>query len=163
PNVRERSRCRGFGQLIVSLSTAVLLCLPASAQDGVVVADRQIIQEIREHNQLMDNLEYLSDSIGPRVTGTEQLKQAVKWARDLCQRYNLENVHLEGWKIGHSWQRGTAMARIVSPASRILTIASSGWSPATRGPVRGNVVYVPAARTEELQAYRGKLRGAIVI
>jgi len=145
------------------LATAQLFCLSVPAQDTVTVADKQIMQEIREHNELMNNLEYLSDVIGPRVTGTEQLNQAVNWAQDLCHRYKLGNVHRESWKIGHSWQRGAAVARIVNPVSRSLTIASSGWSPATRGTVRGNVMYVPAVHAEELQFYRGKLRGAIVI
>lgn len=111
----------------------------------------------------MDNLEFLSDTIGPRVTGTEPLTKAVNWASDLCRGYGLENVHLEGWTIAHSWQRGSALARIVRPVVRSLMIASSGWSPGTPGQVRGNVVYVAAANPAELQIYRGKLRGAIVI
>src|SRR5882672_6821802 len=159
----SRAHSCGPGRLLFVLATAQLFCLSVPAQDTVTVADKQIMQEIREHNELMNNLEYLSDVIGPRVTGTEQLNQAVNWAQDLCHRYKLGNVHRESWKIGHSWQRGAAVARIVNPVSRSLTIASSGWSPATRGTVRGNVMYVPAVHAEELQFYRGKLRGAIVI
>jgi hypothetical protein len=97
---------RKFRRVILILRAAV--SPPAFAQDAVAIADRQIIQEIRDSNQLMDNLEYLSDAIGPRVTGTEQLNQAVNWAQQQCLKYNLENVHLEGWKIAHSWQRDRA-------------------------------------------------------
>jgi hypothetical protein len=43
-----------------------------------------------------------------------------------------------------------------------MTIASAGWSPATRGTVRGNVVYVAATNPDELHTYRGKLKGSIV-
>jgi hypothetical protein len=41
--------------------------------------DNRIFQEIREHNQVMENLEYLSDGIGPRLTGSDQLQKAVNW------------------------------------------------------------------------------------
>ena len=36
-------------------------------------ADAQILSEIHDHSQAMDNLEYLSDEIGPRLTGSLQL------------------------------------------------------------------------------------------
>jgi hypothetical protein len=44
------------------------------------------------------------------------------WASGVETRYGLENVHLEGWKIAHSWQRGSAQAQIVKPVLRNLTI-----------------------------------------
>jgi len=31
--------------------------------------DAQILSEIRDHSQVMENLEYLSDEIGPRLDG----------------------------------------------------------------------------------------------
>lgn len=111
----------------------------------------------------MENIEYLSDAIGPRLTGSEQLKTAEAWAANVARQYSLENVHLEGWKIAHSWKRGTAQAQIVKPIVHKLTIASAGWSPSTNGLVHGNVVYVAATKPDELQAYKGKLKGAIAI
>ncbi len=80
----------------------------------------------------------------------------------MARQYSLENVHLEGWKIAHSWQRGTAQAQLVKPVLRTLTIASAGWSPSTNGLARGKVVYVSATKPDEFQAYKGKLKGAIV-
>ena len=149
--------------LILFLSISVFCCSRAKSQEDMEATDKRIFQEIREHNHIMENLEYLSDTIGPRVTGSEQLKTAVNWASDLGRHYGLENVHTEGLQIAHSWQRGSAQAKIVSPVSRNLTIASVGWSPSTAGQVRGNVVYVSAKNMDELQAHQGKLKGAIVI
>src|SRR6266576_5622672 len=91
-------------------------------------ADAQILSEIHDHSQAMDNLEYLSDEIGPRLTGSPQLKQANDWTAAKFREYGLTNVKLEPWTIAHSWTRGTAHARIVSPAVHPLTIASAGWS-----------------------------------
>jgi carboxypeptidase Q len=157
---------------------AVLLCVvllagfavrrgfAAPADDdagGFAAADAQILSEIREHSEALPNLEYLSDNIGPRLTGSPQLKQANDWTADQMKKYGLVNVHLEPWTIAHSWARGTAKARIVAPTEHPLTIASAGWAPGTPGAVRGPVVYVDAKTKEDLAKFRGKLKGAVVI
>src|SRR5229473_2725233 len=126
-------------------------------------ADAQILNEIHDHSQAMDNLEYLSDEIGPRLTGSPQLKQANEWTAAKFREYGLTNVKLEPWSIARSWMRGTARARIVSPAVHPLTIASAGWSPGTSGVVHGPVVYFDAKTKEDFEKFRGKLKGAIVI
>src|SRR5271168_4264338 len=158
--------------MVIALFSVVLLLLSvraglagpgAGASDPVAAADAQILAQVREHSELMQNLEYLSDEIGARLTGSPQLKQAHDWTADLFRKYGLSNVHLEPWTIAHSWTRGTAMARILSPAEHPLTIASAGWSPSTLGTVRGPVVYIDAKTKEELEKFRGKLKGAIVI
>jgi len=125
--------------------------------------DLQILKEIHEHSEAMENLEHLSDEIGPRVTGSAQLKQANEWTAEIFRKYGLTNVHLEPWTIAHSWTRGTARARILKPTDHPLTIASAGWSPSTPSVVRAQVVYFDAKKKEDFEKYRGKLKGAIVI
>ena len=125
--------------------------------------DAQILGEIKDHSELMANLEYLSDRIGPRITGTQLLKQANDWTAEMFKRYGLVNVHLESYTIAHAWTRGTATARILKPTEHPLTIASAAWSPNTKGTVRGRVVYFDAKKPEEFARFHGKLKGAIVI
>jgi hypothetical protein len=126
-------------------------------------ADAQIFKEIGEHSEAMENLEHLSDAIGPRVTGSPQLKIANEWTAEMFRKYGLTNVHLEPYTIAHSWTRGAATASIIKPTQHPLTIAAAGWSPSTPGTVRGAVVYVEVKKKEDLEKYRGKLKGAIVI
>jgi len=135
----------------------------ADDSSDMAAADMQILDEIRDHSEAMANLEYLSDEIGARLTGSPQLKQANDWTADMFRKYGLSNVHLEPWTIAHSWTRGTARARIISPAEHPLTIASAGWSPSTNGAVRGPVVYFDAKTKDDFEKFRGKLKGAIVI
>src|SRR6266481_1150451 len=135
----------------------------ADDTNAIAVADTQILSEIRDHSQVMENLEYLSDEIGPRLTGSPQLKQANDWIAAKFREYGLTNVHLESWTIAHSWTRGTARGRIFLPVEHPLTIASAGWSPGTNGTLRGPLVYFDAKTKDEFEKYRGKLKGAIVI
>jgi hypothetical protein len=131
--------------------------------DETVADDQKIMAEIKGHSEIMPNLEYLSDMIGQRLTGSDNLKKANNWTKDKFSEYGLANVHLEAWQIAHTWTRGAATAKITSPAEHPLAIASFAWAPGTNGAVRGNIVYVDAHSVEELQTYKGKLKNAIVI
>ena len=62
---------------------------------GFAAADAQILDEIRDHSEVMQNLEYLSDNIGARLTGSAQLKHANDWTAETFRKYGLTNVHLE--------------------------------------------------------------------
>src|SRR5215467_1835663 len=158
---------------VVAVSVLLPLAVAAVAErqgfaapddaDPVAAADAQILAEIRDHSEAMQNLEYISDSIGPRLTGAPQLKQANEWTAEVMKKYGLVNVHLEPWSIAHSWTRGTATARIVAPTEHPLTVASAGWAPGTGGPVRGPVIFFDAKSKDDFSRYRGKLKGAIVI
>jgi carboxypeptidase Q len=125
--------------------------------------DARILGEVRDHSEAAENLEYISDRIGPRLTGSPQLKQANEWTAEVMRKYGLVNVHLEPWTIAHSWTRGTASARIIAPSEHPLTIASAGWAPGTNGPVRGPVVFFDAKTKDDFAKYKGKLKGAVVI
>ncbi len=151
--------------LLLALAGMRVWTARAAGDDGSSLAatDQQILSEISDHSEVMDNLEYLSDRIGPRLTGTPQLKQANDWTVEMFKKYGLTNVHLEAYSIPHAWVRGTATGRIVAPTEHPLTIASLAWAPNTKGTVRGPVVYFDAKKPEDYAKFKGKLRGAIVI
>ena len=132
-----------------AVAFVVLLLIPLGVRHAIAqtasgdakeyaAGDAQILKEIHEHSEAMENLEHLSDAIGPRVTGSAQLKQANEWTAEMFRKYGLTNVHLEPWTIAHSWTRGAARGRILKPTEHPLTIAAAGWSPSTPGVVRGS-------------------------
>ena len=76
----------------------------------------------------------------------------------------LENAHKEDWgDFGIGWQQINTWARMISPEPEPLWMQAAPWSPATKGPVTGDVVYVPLADASELDALKGKLAGKIVL
>ncbi|PYU04037.1 MAG: hypothetical protein DMG34_11460 [Acidobacteria bacterium] len=73
----------------------------APADDGAgafAAADAQILGEIRDHSEAMPNLEYLSDNIGPRLTGSPQLKQANDWTADQIIRGRVARRRRASWR-----------------------------------------------------------------
>jgi len=143
-------------------SAASATAAPGSSGE-IKAVTQAIIEEIDKHSELMANIEYLCDMIGPRLTGSPNLAQANRWTRDKFQQYGLTNAHLEPWTIEKSWTRGDAKGRVVVPVEQRILLESAGWGPSTRGAVRGPVVHVKAESKEELSAYKGKLKGAWVL
>ncbi|MCE9564128.1 MAG: M20/M25/M40 family metallo-hydrolase [Planctomycetes bacterium] len=126
--------------------------------------DRLIIGEIKDRCEVMKNLQYMSDIIGGRLTGSKNLERANNWTADKMKAYGLENVHLEPWEIPVGWERGKATMKLVEPNNgRELLIASFGWTPGTKGKQTGDVIVLKARTKVELEEYKGKLKHATVL
>jgi hypothetical protein len=125
-------------------------------------ADQQIADEVRSHSELVKNLEYLTTQIGARLTGSPQMQRASEWTLQRFKDYGVD-AHLETGSIDHAWTRGEESAEITSPIHRSVGIHAFGWSRATAGSVAANVVAIEARELADLEAYRGKLKGAIVL
>lgn len=126
--------------------------------------DKKVLAEAKQGPEVMANLTYLSDMIGPRLTGSPALKRANEWAAAKMKEYGLSNVHQEAWTIPVGWERGHAYGRVIEPDNgRTLALAALGWSPGTPGKVQADVVVVTAKTTDDLAAYKGKLQGAAVL
>ena len=157
-----------LGQLLIAVVLTSFLAVPLCRADPTSAAaaalDRKVIEEVKSHSEIMANLTYLCDVIGPRLTGSVQLKRANDWTAERMRSYGLSHVHLEGYTIPAGWERGPATARIVEPDNgRTIILASQAWTPGTNGKIVGDVVYLKASNREELAAYKGKLKGAIIL
>ena len=125
-------------------------------------ADQKIADEVKAHSELMKNLEYLTTQIGPRLTGSPQMQAASAWTRKRFEDYHVE-AHLETAEIAHGWTRGVETAEITSPIQRRIGIHAFGWSKATNGEVTGSVIALNLTKASDLDPFKGKLKGAIVM
>jgi hypothetical protein len=164
-----------LGQLFL---TACLLFLPVLKVESVQIAapaprgqtasalaiDEQIIAAAKKGSEIKANLLYLCDIIGPRLTGSRNLRKANDWALEKMKRYGLTDVHLEPWLMPEGWERGSVHARLIEPDNgRTLSMASLAWRPGTGGKIQGPVVVLKAANLKELAEFQGNLKGAIVL
>jgi len=149
----------------LTLGAALLfLSPPAFAQTaGVADDNKRLIDYEKQNSELMNNLEYLSDMIGPRLTGSARLRKANDWTAAKMKEYGLENVHLEKWTIPLGWERGTCEARIIEPNGIPVMAASWAWCPSTKGKVTGPVVLFNPTTDDDYKKFEGKLKNAIVL
>ena len=125
-------------------------------------ADQKIAAEVQAHSELVKNLEYLTTQIGPRLTGSPQMQAASAWTLKRFQDYGID-AHLETAEIPHAWTRGLETAEIVSPIRQRLGIRAFGWSKGTNGDVSAEVMALDLHESADLEPYKGKLKGKIVL
>ena len=78
------------------------------AKNPFAAADEKILAEVHDHNEIMSNLEYLSDMIGQRLTGSENLKKANEWTK---QKFTDYGLGIRTWNRGRLRISGRAERR----------------------------------------------------
>ena len=140
----------------------------AEVQPATETLDLTAYQRIRDeglnHSHVMEFATALMDGIGPRLTGSPNLKKANEWTRDTLTKIGLENAHLEDWgEFGLGWQQLNTWARMVTPDTAVLIVQATPWSPSTPGPVTGDVAFVNIQSDKDFDTYKGKLAGKVVL
>ncbi|HEY8996263.1 MAG TPA: peptidase M28, partial [Edaphobacter sp.] len=124
----------------------------------------RIREEGLKHSHVMEFADALTNGIGPRLTGSPNMKKANEWTRDTLTKIGLENAHLEDWgEFGMGWQQVNTWGRIITPDPEPVWLQAAPWSPATNGPVTGEAVYISISDVKEMDQYKGKLKGKIVL
>jgi carboxypeptidase Q len=139
--------------------------LPQPARENL---DYTMYQRIREeglaHSHVMDFASALMDGIGPRLTGSPNVRRANEWTRDQLTAMGCTNAHLEDWgEFGMGWQQLNTWVRMTSPDTAVFIAQASPWSPSSNGTVSGQAVSVVIKEEKDLDQYKGKLGGKIVL
>ena len=144
---------------------ALLLVSIAAAQEKV---DLDMMTRIRyegfRNSKIMETASGLMDGIGPRLTGSPNVKRANKWTRDQLTAFGLTNAHLESWgPFGRGWANQFVSVRMVSPDTAPFIAYAKAWTPGTNGPVKAKCVRVKITDKKDFDKYRGKLAGLIAV
>lgn len=123
-----------------------------------------IRSEALSHSHVMEYASALMDGIGPRLTGSPNLKKANEWTRDQLTAMGCVNAHLEDWgEFGMGWEQENTWLRMTSPDKAVFIAQAAPWSPATKGPVSGAVIWADIKDEKDFEKYKGKLAGKIVL
>jgi carboxypeptidase Q len=152
---------------IFAILLMAFVVLPLAAQ-APSQADLYAIYQIKEegfnHSQVMDLMSYLTDVYGPRLTNSPNIKQAAEWTTNKMKEWQLANVHLEPWgPFGKGWSNERFSAQVISPRPFPLIAYPKAWTPGTNGPVAAEAVWAPIQKEEDVEKYRGKLKGKFVL
>jgi hypothetical protein len=123
----------------------------------------RIRDEGMNRSKVLETLSHLTDVIGPRLTGSPNMKRANEWTRDQLTKWGLKNSHLESWgPFGRGWVLKDFSAVVIEPEAIPLIAYPKAWSPRSEIP-SGDVVYVDAKDEAGLARFKGQLRGKIVL
>jgi hypothetical protein len=147
------------------LTAAVFLLSPPVLADEPV--DLGMVTRIREeglhHSQVMETVRHLTDVLGPRLTGSPQLKEANEWTRQRLADWGLREASLDPYPFGRGWSFSRSAVHMLKPQQLPLSALPKAYTPGTAGPVRGTVIVAKLAKEEDFEAWRGKLAGKIVL
>jgi carboxypeptidase Q len=139
--------------------------LPQPAKENL---DLSMYQQIRieglSHSHVMEFASALMDGIGPRLTGSPNLKRANEWTRDQLAAMGCSNAHLEDWgEFGMGWQQLNTWTRMASPDTAVFITQAAPWSPSSNGAISGQAILMGVKKEEDLDKYKGKLTGKVVL
>jgi carboxypeptidase Q len=172
-------------------SSAAVAKVPATVYSAPKEVIDKIKDEGMNRSQVMQTLSYLSDVIGPRLTASPGMKRANEWTRDTLAKWGMQNAHLEAWgPFGRGWTLKKFYAMVDGPTAFPMIAYPKAWSPGTdtlasvpvapAKPGKGKppasapavkpdtaytaeVVHFTASNEAELEQYKGKLKGKIVL
>ncbi len=158
------------------LMPAAVFAQPAGASTAastasnvkVYTAPKAVIDKIRDEglnrSQVMQHLSYLTDVIGGRLTNSPNMKRANEWTRDTMAKWGMQNAKLEAWgPWGRGWSLKSFHAQIVEPQAIAVIAYPKAWSPSTKGTVVSELVLFNPQNDADLEKFRGKLNGKIVL
>ncbi|MFB1000056.1 MAG: hypothetical protein QMC13_07490, partial [Colwellia sp.] len=94
-----------------------LLCLSlwtAYASDDLDKANK-IRAEGFYNSEIMHTLEQLTDQIGPRLSGSPQMKKANDCTLEKLKGWGLKNAYLDPFEFGRGWSHDSASIDVLSP------------------------------------------------
>ena len=141
--------------LLISMTNANTI--PEKFQDS---AEKLITASLAE-STVYNRLAYLCDTFGPRLSGSNNLEDAIDWILAEMKKDGLSNVHGEKVKVP-AWIRGKESARLIKPFAKDLAMLGLGGSIGTpRAGIRGEVIVVDSFK--ELDDRKDEVKGKIVL
>ena len=111
-----------------------------------------------------ENLRYLTDNIGGRLTGSSEADRAVGWAVEAFRHTGVDEVHTERFTIPVGWSEGRTHVEILAPTPFPVRLVSIGWSPPTPGGgITTDVVDVGVGDDAGFQRAGAASKGVIVL
>lgn len=145
------------------LLTALCLSSSMAWAESDLDMENKIRTEGFYNSEVMHTLEQLTDEIGPRLSGSPQMKKANEWTLNKLKSWGLENAYLDPFEFGRGWSHDSAAIHLTSPREVTLHGIPVAWTPGTKGEVSGDVVIFNAASVADLARYKGKLQGKIIM
>ncbi|HCW06690.1 MAG TPA: peptidase M28 [Cytophagales bacterium] len=152
------------------LSLVVALLIP-----GILLAQQiekidtanfsKIKKEGMNNSKVMDILSMLTDVHGPRLTNSPNHKKAADYAKSTLESWGLQNAVIDQWDetFGRGWQLKKFNLQVLDPSAFQVISHPKAWTPGIKGTVTTEAIYLDAKTEADLEKYKGKLKGKIIL
>src|SRR5690554_4387184 len=124
----------------------------------------RIRQEAFHNSQVMATFSHLTESIGARLTNSPGMAEANAWTRGKFDEWGLANARDEAFDdFGRGWEFSSASVEMLGDRVQQLHALPKAWTPGTDGPAEGELVRVEIKKLADIDGWRGKLAGKILL
>ena len=128
----------------------------------------QVVERIRDEglnrSRVMDYAWYLTDVIGPRLAGSDAMRESQEWAKDEMDAIGLVKTSLEPFgEPVVNWDVEYVSLSMLEPDYQPLIGFPQAFTSGTGGRVQAPVVVADVRSRSDLDTYRGRLRDTIVL
>lgn len=131
--------------------------------------DLNMIYRIKQEglkNSAIEELAYgLTDFAGPRLTGSTGSTRGYEWAKKKMEEFGFQNVRIEEARdfSRGGWDNLKAYAAMTAPYYSNFACNPVAWTGSTNGSVKGEVILLDVKSETDLDKYKGKINGKIVM
>lgn len=118
-----------------------------------------------QNSKVMEQLIYLSDVNGQRLTGSREYLRAAQWTKAKLEEYKADNVHFEKFCDDcRGWSVKSFNVEVTSPSYFKLQAYPLAMVKGTSGEVSGTAIYIASYSNMEnvKKEFAGKLKGKVV-
>lgn len=147
---------------------AALICA-AINMNGQVCQPTEMAYRVKDEafNQShIDSLaHFMTDKLGPRLAASKMKVRAEQMVADKLKEYGFSNVRIEeaGDFSKGGWDNEKNYVAMTAPYYCSFAANPKAWSGSTNGLVKGECVVLEVTDTLDIEKYRGKLAGKIVL
>lgn len=151
----------------VSFPALLVMAAVATAQAPARVepVDLDVIHRIKaeaQNSKIMDSVFQLTDVVGHRLTNSPGYFAAADWAEKQLKEWGME-AHQEKFAFGRGWTFTRFSAHMVEPVAATLIGVPLAYTPGTKGKVSGEAMAVNIATDSDMERYRGRIKGKILL
>lgn len=151
------------------ISLVLMLMMPLLLLSQTERVDLEMIYRIKQegnNNSKMEELAFgLTDLTGSRLTGSTGGDKGNEWAKKKMEELGFQNVRIEeaGDFSRGGWDNLKAYAAMTAPYYVNFACLPVAWTGSTNGLVRSEVILLDIRSESDLEKYRGKLNGKIIL
>jgi carboxypeptidase Q len=152
------------------LSTAILIVfLPLLSMAQSENVDLSMIYRIKQEGLKNSEIEelafWMTDFIGPRLTGSTGNIRGNEWAKKKMEELGFQNVRIEPARAFSrgGWDNLKTYAAMTSPYYVSFACNPVAWTGSTDGAVKSDVILLDVKEVKDLEKYSGKVSGKIVL
>ncbi|WP_304517135.1 M20/M25/M40 family metallo-hydrolase [Cecembia rubra] len=116
------------------------------------------------NSQIQDLSFYLTDFLGPRLSGSTNLRNSRNWTAEKFKEWGLSNVRIDSYgDFGRGWNVKKSYIAMKAPYYAQIIGYPKAWTNGTNGFIEEEVMLLEINTDADFEKYKGKLKGKVVM